>query len=353
MVAPIALLEVGPGEMDLAIVADGRLLFSRSAVLPSGTDAPVDGTALAGEVVRSFAAYQNEYRSVGVSALLVGGASASLPHINESLDNLLEIPVSQMNGRLVPVADPESLGYVTAIGTAIGADGEGLGRINLIPRSRFERKAAARKRTHALAAAVVVVGIGLAAVYLASQALAAQRVELAAAKKANSELQREQKLLARVKSEHDKVVKTYAIVSASMGRDKPAVEILKAVSDCVPKEGALHLTQFAFDRTGTVSVHGNAKSETAVTDFVVALQASGAFLDVRLPYMGDAQAETTSAAAAPAAGAPATLAAKPKPGENMSFIITCKAKGVTAPAKQTETKGTNPPARGKSAEAQQ
>src|SRR5438105_11120202 len=99
--------------MDLAIVADGKLLFSRSAVLASASDAPVDGTALAGEVVRSFAAYQNEYRTVGVTALLVGGASASLPQINESLDNLLEVPVSRMNGLLVPVTDPEALGFVT------------------------------------------------------------------------------------------------------------------------------------------------------------------------------------------------------------------------------------------------
>ena len=133
--------------------------------------------------------------------------------------------------------------------------------------------------------------------------------------------------------EHDKITKTYGLVSASMGRDKPAVDILKAISDCVPKGNALHLTQLTFDRTGTVSLHGMSKSEVAATDFVLALQASGAFLDVRLPYLGDAQAETTptTTTAAAAAAAP-----KPKPGENMSFIISCRAKGGAPPPKITD-----------------
>jgi type IV pilus assembly protein PilM len=55
-VAPIALLDVEPGEMDMAIVADGRLLFSRSASLTSAMDNVVDSKVLAGEVARSFAA---------------------------------------------------------------------------------------------------------------------------------------------------------------------------------------------------------------------------------------------------------------------------------------------------------
>lgn len=329
-VAPVALLEVGPGEMDLAIVADGKLLFSRSAVLASATDSPVDNNALAGEVVRSFAAYQNEYRSVGVSALLVGGPSASTAHVSESLGNLLDVPVSRMNGRLLPAGDPESLGYVTAIGTAIGADGDGLNRINLIPQSRAEKKAAARRRSQALGVTALVVLVILGAVYFVSKALAEQKQELAEAKKWNARLQTWQKGLTKSKSDHDKIAKTYGLVSISMGRDKPSVDILKAVSDCVPKGGAIHLTQFSFDRNGTVALHGMTKSESAATDFVLALQASGEFLDVRLPYMGDAQAEIAPTSTTP-------NASKPKPGENMSFIISCKAKGVAAPSKALES----------------
>src|SRR5258708_3241694 len=42
-VAPTALLDIAPGEMDMAIVADGKLLFSRSASLSSAEDNTVDG----------------------------------------------------------------------------------------------------------------------------------------------------------------------------------------------------------------------------------------------------------------------------------------------------------------------
>jgi Tfp pilus assembly protein PilN len=243
--------------------------------------------------------------------------------IHESLDELLDVPVSRMNGNLLPAADPDALSYTTAIGVALGADGSGLGRINLIPQSRTDKKIAAQRRIQTVIGGVVAIAAVAAGAVFLSGRISAQRVEHAQALRENDKLKKIQVAATRVKTEHDSVAKAYQIVANSLGRDKPAVDVIKAVSDTIPKTGGIYLTQLSFDRSGAVAIHGITKSETAATDFVLALQASDVFVDVRLPYMGDAQSETTPAAAA------TTAATKPKSGENMSFIISCRIKGMS------------------------
>jgi len=311
---PVGLLDVELGEMDLAVVSAGRLLFTRAAALP-GTASGLE--ALAGEVARSLTAYQNEYRAQPVSRLLVAGPTEELTRIEETLADLLEVPVSRMNGRLLPSADPDALGYATALGLALAADGQGISRVNLIPASRQERKVAARRRAHTLAAAIALVVVALFAVVWVRQSLAAQRAERVQAVRENGKLEAVQAAHKRVKAERERVAKTYETVAAGLARDRAAVDVLKALSDAMPKNRDLYLTQFTFERGGTITIHGNARTEVAATDLVLALQASDAFSEVRLGYLGDAQAETLQTAALTAV----------TPGAKMSFMVTCKLRG--------------------------
>lgn len=318
---PIGLLDVEPGEMDLAVVSAGRLLFARAAALPGAADRE----ALAGEVARSLVAYQNEYRAQPVNRLLIAGSVDDLADVEGVLGSLLEVPVGRMNGRLLPAADPDALGYATALGLALGANGQGISRINLIPASRAERKVAARRRAHALVAAALLVLAAVVGVVWLRQSLAAQREERVQAVRENRRLEVAQAAHERVRTEHDRLAKTHKTVLTGLARDTAAVDVLKALSDAIPKDKNLHLTQFAFERGGSIVIHGSARTETAATDLLLALQASGAFTEVRLGYLGDAKAEATGSDSTTSAALPAVPSSA-----KTSFTITCKLKSTAA-----------------------
>ncbi len=316
---PLALLDIESGEMDMAVVSAGRPLFTRAASLGLEAGGEADPQRLVSEVVRSLTAYQNEYRAFPLSKVLIAGAPATLAAMEETLAGLLEIPVGRMNGQLLPASDPDALMYATAAGLALEEGGDGVSRISLIPSSRVERKAAARRKTNALAGVAVVVALIALGLFYLSQLLAAQAVERTLAARENRKLAAATAALNNVRTKHDKLLKSYQTVAAGLGRNIAAVDLVKAVSDAVPKGSGIYLTQLTFDRIGTLAIHGNAKTESAATDLVVGLQGAGPFTQVRLNYLGDAQAEITTGAAAAA-----TVDKKPKAGQNMSFLVTCK-----------------------------
>ena len=90
---PEALLEVEPGEIDIAVVGGGRLLFTRAASLLESADTPGGIHLLAGEVVRSLSAYQNENRGQPVSKLLVASQNGQLEAIQDALSGVIEAPI--------------------------------------------------------------------------------------------------------------------------------------------------------------------------------------------------------------------------------------------------------------------
>lgn len=328
---PVALLDVEQGEMDIAVVSAGRLLFTRAAAVGDSTDDAEEGRVLAAEVARSLTAYQNEYRAQPVNRLLVAAPMEQLSRVEETLGNLLEVPVARMNGVLMPPADPEAVAYATALGLALEAHRPEAGGIDLIPSSRKERKAASRRRIHTMVAAAILIVAALIGALFIAQGIAAQRKERIQAVAMNRTLTATQNALKKVKEEHNQLVHTYETLSRGLAREMPAVEVLKAISDAVPRTG-IYLSQLSFERGGTISLRGNANNEMAATDLVLALQKAGVFADVRLGYLGDAQAETTPSTTNPPGGAVLMTS----PGSNTSFIITCRLKAAEPPMPQKE-----------------
>ena len=179
-----------------------------------------------------------------------------------------------------------------------------------------------------------MVAIG-AAGYYAKGWMAKQATEHADAVKWNSNLDYAKQKLADATSEHDRVSKQYAAVSTGLMRPVDTVDLLKAVSDSLPKNGGVYLSQLTYDRLNALSIHGNANSDDAATDFAINLQKAGAFSQVRLNYLGDAQVQLASAVSAP--GKPSSSAAPAAKQQATTFIITCTAKGADKlnPAKVT------------------
>ncbi len=176
---PTALIDIQPGSMDVAVVSDGKLLFTRATALDlEGIDPEVAQRKLDEEVARSFTAYQNEYRSKVLSHVFLSGSSATVRdagRLEKSLSGILEMPVSRLHNRLIPATDPDIIGYATAIGMALQTQPNGLVPISLVPDERAERKARQAKRLRQRlsfvgAAAVLVVTTMYAKAYVASRA---------------------------------------------------------------------------------------------------------------------------------------------------------------------------------------
>jgi Tfp pilus assembly PilM family ATPase/Tfp pilus assembly protein PilN len=316
---PTALIALEPGAMDVVVVANGRLLFTRATSLSTaGRSEETARARIVEEAVRSFTAYQNEFRASPLAHVHLAGASAAGTEgetLQRALSEVLEMPVTRLESRLLPPGDPELQSYVTAIGLARqGADGRHL--VNLVPDERAARRAQEARRRAQIMAGVAAAVVVIAAVVWTSVSLRAQRRLRAEAVTANAKLNEVNSQLEARQRNHDRLAALDAAVSAGLDRQHPVVDVLAAVNMALPKSAVIWLTQFEFERGGLLTLHGNTRSASAATDLVLSLQQSGAFTDVRLGYLGDAQEDRAptpqaSGTAAPSAETPPSTSTAP------------------------------------------
>lgn len=310
---PTAICRIDGSQVDIAVASAGRVLFSRSAdLVAAGSDAAL-GDTLAAEVARSLAAYQTEYRAHAIEHLvLVNDGSAD--GLSEALATALQVEVTVLNQDAAPAVMGNGAGAL-ASGLALHESQTALSRLNLLPIERLQRKAEMRRKAvlrGALAAAACVIALGI---WMGSQALQAKSLERRKALYENARLKRIQPLAKQAQDELNRVRRTYLTINYALGRDKPVVDVIKAISDALPREKGLHLTQLTFDRNGPVVLHGNAEAQESVTDFLLGLQTCGVFSEARLGYLGDAGTGTAIRAASTGGTEKAT---------GLSFMLYCK-----------------------------
>jgi len=322
---PTALIDLKPGEMDAVVVANGRLLFTRAAAFAlAGRDAESVRVRMAEEVVRSFTAYQNEFRHHPLVHVYLSGVSAVGPEaeaLQRALSEMLEMPVARFQSRLLPPGDPDAPAYATAIGMALQGAGVGLAPINLVPDERAERRALERRRKARIAVGLAAVGLLAVFGIMFSRSLAAQRELKERTQTANAKLSDVQARLDARQRSYNRLQAQEAALASALDRNHPTVDVLAAVNMALPKSTDIWLTQFEFDRGGLLTLRGNTRSALAATDLVIRLQQSGAFSEVRIGYLGDAQEEktpasrpTTKAPGESATGSPASAATTTLPG---------------------------------------
>ncbi len=307
-IEPTALIDAEPGELDVAIVADRQLLFTRASALDvAGSRPEVIERRYVEEVVRSFTAYQNEFRSRPIAHVLLGGESAAGAS-GESLDRALVDMLGMEVELLVPTGlspgDAEGRAWATAIGMALQSRIGSIAPINLVPNERAERKMQqARGRRQRLMGLVGAAGAA-AVLYFGAQAYSAAQKTAVLALQENKDLDANKKKLAVTQKDHDKVKAVVDDVNAGLDRKHPGVDVLYALNSSMPVTTDIWLTQMQFERGGVITIHGETKQAILATQFVVALQKSGAFRDVRLGYLGDSQDTLASSAPAPVPATP-------------------------------------------------
>ena len=301
---PTALIDVEPGEIDVAVIADGQLLFTRASALDvQGVRPEVAERREVEEVIRSFTAYQNEFRSRPIAHVFVGGESgsgAAGESLSRALTEMLEMTVTPLVPRGLPPGDPEGRAWATAIGMALQSRQGSIAAINLVPNERVERKARQARNRQQQLAGLAGVAVAAALIYFGATAYAKTQDTAKKALHENLDLQANTDRLAKLQKEHDKVKTVADDVQQGLDRNHPIVDVLYALNRALPTSADIWLTQFQFDRNGVLTLHGETKKALAATQFVVALQKSGAFTDVRLGYLGDSMDNSQQSSPAPA-----------------------------------------------------
>ena len=290
---PTAVIALESGAMDVSVVADGQLLFTRSSALEiAGIARDVAARRFSEEVARSFTAYQNEFRQKPLAHVYLCGsetATADGDWMDQALVEALEKPVERLHSRLIPSADPDARSYAIAAGMALEALGGALSDINLVPNDRAEQRAvAARTHRQQLMAigALAAVAVGI---FFVRSAMAEQDKRNKETIVANREMDAALKAEKPVQKDYDRVAAMDRVLTQQLDRDHPSVDVLVAINRCLPRSTDIWLTQMNFDRGGLMTLRGDSKNSRAITDMLINLQASGAFTDVKLSYIADAQ----------------------------------------------------------------
>jgi len=309
-----AVIDIEPGEMDVAVVANRQLLFSRASGLDvTGSQPDIAARRLADEIARSFTSFQNEYRHQVLSHISLSGPSvqgADGIAIEQTLSSVLEMPITRLSGRLLPESDTDAIPYATALGVALQTRPGNLASINLVPDERAVKKAeAALRQRKQLAFVAGLAAVIMGGVFIQQYAVAANKARLDNLN-ANDKLKKFSKSLDAKRKVYQTRTALFNELNTGLDRNHPSVDVLVALNRALPQTTQIWLTQFAFDRNGLITLHGETKSAEAATDMVLALQASGAFTDVKVAYLGDAQETTVVSADAPVK-APVTAASTP------------------------------------------
>jgi Tfp pilus assembly PilM family ATPase/Tfp pilus assembly protein PilN len=306
-IEPTAVIDIEPDELDVAVVADGRLLFTRASALHTENILPeIALRRVVEEVARSFTAYQNEFRHQPLAHVyLAGGSVSSLTpeEIERTLSDVVDMPVTYLPARLL---DPTSRAYAVAAGAALQTRGDSIAPINLYPNERAVLKAQTTKRQRFALLGVLVVALAAGGIYFGMNKLDARAKEWKETVSVNKELQTITAQMEAREKAQKRQTSFETELKDGLDREHPAVDVIAALDNALPRNAAIWLTQFAFERDGLLTLRGESRSEMAATDLVIALQKSGAFTDVRLGYLGDAQ--DTASRGATETSAPVTSA---------------------------------------------
>ncbi len=294
-----ALIDVEPGELDVAIVSNRQLLFTRASALDmQALAADVSTQRTAEEIGRSFTAFQNEFRGKPLSHIMLAGASAvgaSADLLDSALASMLTMAVLPLQSRLLSAGDPEARSYSTAVGMAMQTRSGSIAPINLVPSERAERKAKAARTSQKRVALVAAIAAGIVALVLVRNSIAQRSALAAKTLAANTAYNAVKARFDAEQRSHDETVRLIGDLTHSLDRAHPTVDVLVALDAAMPHATDIWLTQLSFERGGLMTLRGETKSTIAATELVLAMQRSGAFVNVRLGYLGDAQDTGSSA----------------------------------------------------------
>lgn len=275
---PILVINVDDTRTDFVLIAQGRILSSRSI----GQGAQDWGTPndtvelLATEIERSRAAARKELPEFEVRSIVLTGVG-QLTAWAEALAQQLDLPMSAVEGAQAfgqnMVAGPTMISPVVVGGLACSPPGA---LLNLSPpdvkaQSHHRRQVRDMAIVGALIFGVLVLGVGLLGVQIAREQQVASRVDQA---------------LSQVEPKAKRIqdaLRVSRLVASVLDHRRRLATVLSGVLSVTPASVSLDVVTFERSKREVV-VRGNASSTQDVLDYVKQLEAVEGVGSVRLKY---------------------------------------------------------------------
>ncbi|MBI3097712.1 MAG: pilus assembly protein PilM [Planctomycetes bacterium] len=279
-------VDIGAMMTEIAIVAGGRLVFTRSASIGTATrpSAPAETPApagdwlndLAGEIQRTLRAYAAQPGSVAVTGLVCAGGGAVVPDLVPTLSARTGVPSALLRPWAAwpggALSDSEAAAFATSFGIAGAFCTPEALRLDLLTDPfpappRWQWKTMSRPLAAAAAAVFLLIAGGIA--------LAARDREL-------------ENLRSQIASEKPKVDEIRALSEKwSLAREWSDrrlswIEVMREMTEIFPDD--VYVTTLNFDDKGQMTLVGRSKSDQLVGTLVTALNKSTYFEEAR--YLG-------------------------------------------------------------------
>ena len=234
-----------------------------------------------------------------VSRVLVAGAGAAVPGLTEALaEGLGKRPIRLSVRQLFPLAAVVGAGAeeaehcLLAIGQALRGAGRSGWTISLIPPEVTQARRSLTARRVGLAAALAVVGLGVAGYFVTARGLDRQAAEVARleaeAKKAREIQAAGNALLER----RDALQQQWDALSVTQARRFMVLELLRTMSLYGPAD--VTITQFTLRPGQPLEIRGSAPTLASAADLQAALTTSPLLTQVALERAETTQATATS-----------------------------------------------------------
>lgn len=266
-------VDIGATMTEIAIVAAGRLVFTRSASIGTATrpaaPAEVWLQDLAGEIQRTLRAYAAQPGSATVTGLVCAGGGAVVPDLAATLSARTGVPAAILRpwapwpgGAL---GDLEAAAYVTAFGIAAAFCTPEALRLDLLV-DPFP--APPRWRWKTMSRPLAVAGVAAFLLIAGGIALAARDREL---ENLRSQIASQKPKVDEIRALSDK----WSLAREWSDRRLSWIEVMRELTELFPDE--VYLTALNFDDKGGMTLIGRSKTDQLVGTLTTAMNKSAYF----------------------------------------------------------------------------
>ena len=276
---PAALADVSAERLEVVIVSEHRLIYSRSVRLAVTAEPYTEAwkQSLAAELKRTLTAFAVRHGDARVKRLVLSGEAGRQSGIETQLAEELALPVERYRFpaqlKVAPDAGIEAEDEAL-FAISVGLYLPGTPRLDLLSPRRPRVRHSARRRAAvwvALAAAAVVVGV----VATAEMALRRQEQRLV-------ETRQELDKLAPALAEVERYRRRLRLVNAWREQRLRHLDALRSLSVLLPRD--ITLSSFSLDESNRLRLTGRAKSIASVADAVAKINGADGLQAVEYDY---------------------------------------------------------------------
>lgn len=261
-----AILFLGSKEVELEMVQDGLLRFSRSLPMEDG-DNLIE--RIATELENAISGIDTKGKEKKINKVILSGPGALRPDLIESIKEKVSVnaEIETLSGKVAsrPMEPKDRYSLIPAIGLALRGLGEAELRINLLPHEQ-EVGIGKRGRNIAIILTGIVIFLGLAGIV--SSAIK-DNIEIKGLKKRIETLKPQAVVIEKIQADIKKIEDKKGLIDKIKSEDLSKLDILSELTRVIPADAwivSLDYTETLEQKTGK-DINGKIKREIIISGF--------------------------------------------------------------------------------------